>query len=144
MNQKYLLKWTEKGPIVMETKSDIIDSETIRKYVADLVDYVSYIDFGDTKYEIIVDDEGLCKNLPITFVVVDTVKQEICSPLVGPCLIVKTDGKGNTLSLEFEDLIKIVLCVKKFNGIFVIELDNNYINETNDMLKILFGELIKV
>ena len=49
MNQKFLLKWTEKGPIVIETKSNIISYETIKNHVADLVDYVSYIDFGNTK-----------------------------------------------------------------------------------------------
>ena len=93
MNQKFLLKWTEKGPIVIETKSNIISYETIKNHVADLVDYVSYIDFGNTKYEIIVDDEGICKKLPITFIVVDKVNLKICSPLAGPCLIVKSDSE---------------------------------------------------
>ena len=138
MNQKFLLKWTEKGPIVIETKSNIISYDTIKNHVADLVDYVSYIDFGNTKYEIIVDDEGICKKLPITFIVVDKVNLKICSPLAGPCLIVKSDSEGNNLPLEFEDVIKIILHVKEVEGKYFIELDNEYVNKTNEMLMKFF------
>lgn len=130
--------WTEKGPIVIETKSNIISYETIKNHVADLVDYVSYIDFGNTKYEIIVDDEGICKKLPITFIVVDKVNLKICSPLAGPCLIVKSDSEGNNLPLEFEDVIKIILHVKEVEGKYFIELDNEYVNKTNEMLMKFF------
>jgi hypothetical protein len=139
MNQKFLLKWTEKGPIVIETKSNIISYETIKNHVADLVDYVSYIDFGNTKYEIIVDDEGICKKLPITFIVVDKVNLKICSPLAGPCLIVKSDSEGNNLPLEFEDVIKIILHVKEVEGKYFVELDNEYVNKTNEMLMKFFA-----
>ena len=103
-----------------------------------MVDYVSYIDFGNTKYEIIVDDEGICKKLPITFIVVDKVNLKICSPLAGPCLIVKSDSEGNNLPLEFEDVIKIILHVKEVEGKYFIELDNEYVNKTNEMLMKFF------
>lgn len=143
--KNYLLKWTNEGPELIEIDEEIITLERIHQYIDELIDYVSYVDLGNPKekYEIIVDDSGLLKKLPVTFNVIDIKNQEMCAPLVGTALIVKVNDKGETLALNYRDISYIFSSVYYVDGQFYVLLDNQEVENQCKILKEIFGNVIK-
>lgn len=143
--KNYLLKWTNEGPELIEIDEEIITLERIHQYIDELIDYVSYVDLGNPKekYEIIVDDSGLLKKLPVTFNVIDIKNQEMCAPLVGTALIVKVNDKGETLALNYQDISYIFSSVYYVDGQFYVLLDNQEVENQCKILKEIFGNVIK-
>lgn len=63
--------------------------------------------FGDHYYDIYLDDEGLLVGKKPAIITFDN-DDQVCETLVGICFICKHDDKGDTISLE-DDEVKEVL-----------------------------------